>query len=32
MWKAIENKPNYEVNEIGQVKNKKTGRILKKFN
>lgn len=29
MWKTIENKPNYEVNEIGQVKNKKTGRILK---
>ena len=29
MWKAIENKPNYEVNESGQVRNKKTGRILK---
>lgn len=29
MWKTIENKPNYEVNKIGQVRNKKTGRILK---
>lgn len=28
-WKTIKNKPNYEVNEKGQVKNKKTGRILK---
>lgn len=29
MWKSIENKPNYEVNEKGQVRNKKTGRILR---
>ena len=29
MWKTIENKPNYEVNKVGQVRNKKTGRILK---
>lgn len=29
MWKSIENKPNYEVNELGQVRNKKTKRILK---
>ena len=29
MWKPIENKPNYEVNKVGQVRNKKTGRILK---
>lgn len=29
MWKTIKNKPNYEVNELGQVRNKKTGRILK---
>ena len=29
MWKTIVNKPNYEVNKIGQVRNKKSGRILK---
>ena len=29
MWKTIETKPNYEVNKTGQVRNKKTGRILK---
>ena len=29
MWKTIENKPNYDVNELGEVRNKKTGRILK---
>lgn len=29
MWKTIEDKPNYEVNKLGQVRNKKTGRILK---
>lgn len=29
MWRTIEKKPNYEVNELGQVRNKKTGRILK---
>lgn len=29
MWKTIENKPNYEVNESGQIRNKKTCRILK---
>lgn len=29
MWKTIERKPNYEVNKVGQIRNKKTGRILK---
>lgn len=29
MWKTIKSKPNYEVNRLGQVRNKKTGRILK---
>lgn len=29
MWKTIENKPNYEVNNLGLVRNKKTKRILK---
>lgn len=29
MWKQIEGKPNYEVSDDGQVRNKKTGRILK---
>lgn len=29
MWKTIEEKPNYEVNELGQVRNRKTGRVLK---
>ena len=29
MWKTIERKPNYEVNNLGQVRNKKTGRVLK---
>ena len=31
MWKTIEDKPNYEVNQSGQVRNKKTGKILKHF-
>lgn len=29
MWKPIEEKPNYEVNDNGEIRNKKTGRILK---
>ena len=29
MWKSIEGKDNYEVSNIGQVRNVKTGRILK---
>lgn len=29
MWKTISEKPNYEINDNGQVRNKKTGRILK---
>ena len=29
MWKTIENKPNYDVNELGQVRNRKSGRVLK---
>lgn len=29
LWKAIENFDNYEVSDIGEVRNKKTGRILK---
>lgn len=29
MWKTIENFENYEVSDLGQVRNKKTGRILK---
>lgn len=29
MWKTINEKPNYEINTLGQVRNKKTGRILK---
>ena len=29
MWKTIDQRPNYEVNTKGQVRNKKTGRILK---
>ncbi len=29
MWKSIESKPNYEVNDIGEIRNKKTGRLLK---
>lgn len=29
MWKTIDKKPNYEVNVLGQVRNKKTGRVLK---
>lgn len=29
MWVTIEKKPNYEVNDLGQVRNKNTGRILK---
>lgn len=29
MWKSIEGKPNYEVNDIGEIRNKKTGRLLK---
>ena len=28
-WKKIENKPNYSVNNIGEIRNDKTGRILK---
>lgn len=29
MWRTIKDKPNYEINRKGQVRNKKTGRILK---
>lgn len=29
MWKTINDRPNYEINELGQVRNKKTNRILK---
>lgn len=29
MWGKIEGKPNYEVNKVGQVRNIKTGRLLK---
>lgn len=29
MWKEIERKSKYEVNEFGQVRNKATGRVLK---
>lgn len=29
MWKTIESKSNYEVNKLGQIRNRKTGRILK---
>ena len=28
-WKTIKSRPNYLVNEIGEIKNNKTGRILK---
>ena len=28
-WRKIEGKPNYSVNEIGEIRNDKTGRILK---
>lgn len=28
-WKTVQNAPNYEVSVDGQVRNKKTGRILK---
>lgn len=31
-WKQITNYSNYEVSSFGQVRNKKTGRILKAFN
>lgn len=29
IWKTIEERPKYQINEEGQVQNKKTGRILK---
>lgn len=29
VWANIKNHPNYEVNNFGEVRNKKTGRILK---
>ncbi len=28
-WRKVEGKPNYSVNEIGEIRNDKTGRILK---
>ena len=31
-WKTIEEFPNYEINKLGQVKNKKTNFILKEIN
>lgn len=31
MWKTIEERPNYSVNENGDVRNNKTGRILKQY-
>lgn len=30
-WKDIEGYPNYEVSDLGNVRNKKTGRILRKM-
>lgn len=29
MWKTLKDYPLYEINKFGQVKNKKTGHILK---
>lgn len=29
-WKPIKDKPNYEVSNTGEIRNRKTGRILKK--
>ena len=31
VWKTIENFPNYEINRLGQIRNRKTGKILKPF-
>jgi hypothetical protein len=31
MWKSIEDYPKYEVNEYGDVRNVKTGKLLKSF-
>lgn len=28
-WRKVEDKPNYSVNKIGEIRNDKTGRILK---
>ena len=28
-WKIIEERPNYSINEFGEIRNNKTGRILK---
>lgn len=30
-WKPILNHPNYEVNRMGQIRNARTGRILKPY-
>lgn len=30
-WKTIEEHPNYEVNRMGQIRSKKTGRLLKPY-
>lgn len=30
-WKDIEGHPNHEVSDLGRVRNKKTGRIMKQF-
>ena len=30
-WKAIKKNPNYEVSDLGRVRNVKTGRVLKTF-
>lgn len=32
MWKTIEERPNYSIDENGNVRNDKTGRILKQYN
>lgn len=28
-WRTIEEAPNYEISDMGNVRNKKTGRVLK---
>ena len=30
-WKPILNHPNYEVNRMGQIRNKRTGKVLKPY-
>lgn len=31
LWSKIDNKPNYSVSDVGDVRNDKTGRILKPY-